>query len=275
MIPPFVSEHIQNKKSALSLTFVKLRADIISVVPPVFRSRDLHSADTGHRKPISDTAFPVTVEISVEAYLARAFRFTARRLLPYIPHEDSHQPSSLFASGAYVLLPVNAILPVFVYIIIYPASYIVNKIKRRSGTDALQVVPKAGLEPARYRYRWILSPLRLPIPSLRHIFQTLQNELYNRLSHIVKKSIGDIPQPFTTSLLIVIRNTPCRGVSPYLLLPVLLGPLDNLLPGQALKGVSSGKIDHTDDRGDDYPYSYAEQKTSDMKTSSHDISLIV
>ena len=31
------------------------------------------------------------------------------------------------------------------------------------------VVPVAGLEPARYRYRWILSPLRLPIPSHRHI----------------------------------------------------------------------------------------------------------
>lgn len=30
------------------------------------------------------------------------------------------------------------------------------------------MVPVAGLEPARYRYRWILSPLRLPIPSHRH-----------------------------------------------------------------------------------------------------------
>ena len=29
------------------------------------------------------------------------------------------------------------------------------------------MVPVAGLEPARYRYRWILSPLRLPIPSHR------------------------------------------------------------------------------------------------------------
>ena len=31
------------------------------------------------------------------------------------------------------------------------------------------LVPVAGLEPARYRYRWILSPLRLPIPSHRQI----------------------------------------------------------------------------------------------------------
>ena len=31
------------------------------------------------------------------------------------------------------------------------------------------LVPVAGLEPARYRYRWILSPLRLPIPSHRQV----------------------------------------------------------------------------------------------------------
>ena len=30
------------------------------------------------------------------------------------------------------------------------------------------VVPEAGVEPARYRYHWILSPARLPIPSFRH-----------------------------------------------------------------------------------------------------------
>ena len=31
------------------------------------------------------------------------------------------------------------------------------------------MVPVAGLEPARCRHRWILSPLRLPIPSHRHL----------------------------------------------------------------------------------------------------------
>ena len=31
------------------------------------------------------------------------------------------------------------------------------------------MVPVAGLEPARCRHRWILSPLRLPIPSHRHV----------------------------------------------------------------------------------------------------------
>ena len=35
-----------------------------------------------------------------------------------------------------------------------------------------RLVPVAGLEPARYRYRWILSPLRLPIPSHRHVLGT-------------------------------------------------------------------------------------------------------
>ncbi len=30
-------------------------------------------------------------------------------------------------------------------------------------------MPEAGVEPARYRYHWILSPARLPIPSFRRI----------------------------------------------------------------------------------------------------------
>ena len=28
------------------------------------------------------------------------------------------------------------------------------------------LVPEAGIEPARYRYRWILSPVRLPVSPL-------------------------------------------------------------------------------------------------------------
>ena len=38
-----------------------------------------------------------------------------------------------------------------------------------SAGDGFLVVPVAGLEPARCRHRWILSPLRLPIPSHRHV----------------------------------------------------------------------------------------------------------
>ena len=44
------------------------------------------------------------------------------------------------------------------------------------------MVPKAGLEPARYRYQWILSPPRLPIPSLRRIwnYSTIKNSLQGK-----------------------------------------------------------------------------------------------
>ena len=41
--------------------------------------------------------------------------------------------------------------------------------KRDIPKDASFLVPVAGLEPARCRQRWILSPLRLPIPSHRQV----------------------------------------------------------------------------------------------------------
>ena len=31
------------------------------------------------------------------------------------------------------------------------------------------MVPKVGIEPTRYRYRWILSPVRLPISPLGQV----------------------------------------------------------------------------------------------------------
>ena len=37
-----------------------------------------------------------------------------------------------------------------------------------TGSDYIGLVPVTGLEPVRCRHRWILSPLRLPIPSHRH-----------------------------------------------------------------------------------------------------------
>ena len=40
------------------------------------------------------------------------------------------------------------------------------------------VVPKAGLEPAHCCQYWILSPARLPISPLRHIFYCFQNNRY-------------------------------------------------------------------------------------------------
>ena len=48
----------------------------------------------------------------------------------------------------------------------------------RWGTHFL--VPVTGLEPVRCRQRWILSPLRLPIPSHRHIdFGIISYPLFN------------------------------------------------------------------------------------------------
>ncbi len=46
-----------------------------------------------------------------------------------------------------------------------------NKKKRQSSAENCRffLVPVAGVEPARYRYHWILSPARLPIPSHRQV----------------------------------------------------------------------------------------------------------
>ena len=38
--------------------------------------------------------------------------------------------------------------------------------------NRLFLVPVTGVEPVRYRYHWILSPARLPIPSHRQISKT-------------------------------------------------------------------------------------------------------
>ena len=64
-------------------------------------------------------------------------------------------------------------------------------------------MPMAGLEPARRRRQWILSPPRLPIPTHRHIGtqNSVRKILYNigsQLSTANKRSIdfslyGDFP----------------------------------------------------------------------------------
>ena len=48
------------------------------------------------------------------------------------------------------------------------------------------VVPVTGLEPVRCRHRWILSPLRLPIPSHRH------TSYYNRKLRVWQEKIAKI-----------------------------------------------------------------------------------
>ena len=49
-----------------------------------------------------------------------------------------------------------------------PAKRPRRKAGARAKRGVSELVPVAGLEPARHRWRWILSPLRLPIPSHRH-----------------------------------------------------------------------------------------------------------
>lgn len=44
-----------------------------------------------------------------------------------------------------------------------------KRVRTRTASRLSLMVPLAGLEPARYRYQWILSPPRLPIPSQRRI----------------------------------------------------------------------------------------------------------
>ena len=46
--------------------------------------------------------------------------------------------------------------------------------KRTKNNLSSDLVPKTGLEPVRYCYRRILSPVRLPVPPLRHIGGTTQ-----------------------------------------------------------------------------------------------------
>ena len=57
-------------------------------------------------------------------------------------------------------------------------SYKKKSLNYASACRGSRLVPVAGLEPARYRYRWILSPLRLPIPSHRQ--NKLTYALYNK-----------------------------------------------------------------------------------------------
>ncbi len=49
------------------------------------------------------------------------------------------------------------------------------------------MVPVTGLEPVRYRYRRILSPLRLPIPSHRRATLVLYNKAFKKSSGIFNK----------------------------------------------------------------------------------------
>ena len=55
----------------------------------------------------------------------------------------------------------------------------------------LRLVPKAGIEPARYCYHRILSPARLPIPPLKHIFfkENGVSEVIRTLDPLIKSQL--------------------------------------------------------------------------------------
>ena len=84
----------------------------------------------------------------------------------------------------------------------------VNKYKKRQNKRVrtqgvrTQLVPVAGVEPARYRYHWILSPARLPIPSHRQVHCILATKvLYTKF---------EICQPlkahYVTNFYIILSN---------------------------------------------------------------------
>ena len=52
-------------------------------------------------------------------------------------------------------------------------------------SDFVGLVPVTGLEPVRCRQRWILSPLRLPIPSHRH----MQELLYTKSGVLARDAV--------------------------------------------------------------------------------------
>ena len=51
------------------------------------------------------------------------------------------------------------------------------------GTGRHLLVPVVGVEPTRYRYHWILSPARLPIPSYRHESKFIISHFCDKIKH--------------------------------------------------------------------------------------------
>ena len=75
----------------------------------------------------------------------------------------------------------------------------------RLGSGSLPLVPVAGLEPARYRYRRILSPLRLPVSPLGRLlcyysvfFQGMQSLFYEK--HRIRVSSVENVRNVTTEI---------------------------------------------------------------------------
>ena len=67
--------------------------------------------------------------------------------------------------------PVLYLNTIFLALLTKCASFFWIILKAKKSTRACEcfLVPVVGVEPTRYRYHWILSPARLPIPSYRHM----------------------------------------------------------------------------------------------------------
>ncbi len=59
--------------------------------------------------------------------------------------------------------------------------------KDQPKADPSLLVPVVGVEPTRYRYHWILSPARLPIPSYRHMTLTIIPHPFEKIKSFLKK----------------------------------------------------------------------------------------
>ena len=76
---------------------------------------------------------------------------------------------------------------------------------------SFQLVPVTGLEPVRCRQRWILSPLRLPIPSHRRVLPVHYTVWRRRLQD---KFTGQPPKTETPSWLSAPMMTPASSTPP-------------------------------------------------------------
>ena len=101
------------------------------------------------------------------------------------------------------------------------------------------MVPVVGVEPTRYRYHWILSPARLPIPSYRHESKAIISHSRDKIKHFfifLQKNNTFCDSPFP-----ILRATTGKGAGtaihnrrPVAFSPVQM-PENRKLPGSGEK----------------------------------------
>ncbi len=71
-----------------------------------------------------------------------------------------------------------------VSVLVFPLGNV--SLKKALPKKCFFLVPVTGVEPVRYRYHWILSPARLPIPSHRHM-QVIILYIFNYFKYYFEK----------------------------------------------------------------------------------------